>query len=103
MIRYRVDGPRGVPVTFTDHDDHGDYHFEVVFAEGGNLACVYEASRYKDNCNCILMYDRASGESWPRLRYDETSTDPEVRRKWVERFRRVCAENPGLAFPAGFK
>ena len=85
---------------FLDQRHGGEYEFRVAFADSGDLACVYEAHRYQRDSSYILLYDAASGESWPRRR--GSSLDPAVERKWRARYRRVCVSNPGLAFPASF-
>jgi hypothetical protein len=104
MIWYRVDQGTTelVHKTFLEHDDGGEYHFNAVFAEGGRLACVYEVARARVNSYYLLIYDAESGESWPRLRDDETEDMPGVLAKWRARYRRLKAANPGLPAPEPF-
>jgi hypothetical protein len=104
MIYYRVDaGCREVVhTTFLEHDDKGQYEFQVVQADDGRLACVYEVTRAADSHYFLLMYDAESGESWPRLRDDETRQMPDVVAKWRERHRRLKAAHPELPSPEPF-
>jgi hypothetical protein len=104
MIYYQITqhGRTIVPQTFLEHDDHAEYQFKMVLAEGGRLACVYEDTRGRgDNC-LFLMFDPASGESWPRLRDDETTATPGVLDRWRDRYRRLKAEHPVLPSPSCF-
>jgi hypothetical protein len=105
MVYYRVDqqGKELVHTTFLDHDDGGEYQFKVASADEGRLTCVYEVTRAKDNTYYLLIFDAGSGESWPRLRDDETDWKPGVMDKWRERYRRLKAENPDLPTPDRFK
>ena len=104
MVYYRVDagGREVVGATFLEHDDGGEYRFRVALADGGRLACVYEVTRAADNHNFLLMYDAESGESWPRVRDNETNQRPSVVAKWRGRFRRLKAEHPELPSPEPF-
>jgi hypothetical protein len=105
LVFYRVDqrGKELVPTTFLEHDDGGEYQFNVVYADGGRLACVYEITRATLNSYYLLIFDAGSGESWPRLRDNETNSHPGVMDKWRDRYRRLKAENPDLPTPDGFK
>jgi hypothetical protein len=105
MIYYRLDqwDKVLVPMTFLEPDDGGEYQFKVVFADGGRLACVYEKVLAKKYSSYLLIFDADSGESWPRLRDDETESHPGVMDKWRERYRRLKAENPELPTPEPFK
>jgi hypothetical protein len=104
-VYYRIEqgGQEIIPQTFFEHDDGEDYHFSLAFANEGKLACVYEVSRYRKTCYYVLMYDAESGESWPRVREDETRTDVSVRQKWRSRYQRVRSENPEMGIPPGFE
>jgi hypothetical protein len=95
MVYYRVDqGSKNlVHTTFLDHDDRGDYHFDLVFADHGNLACVYEVTRYRQDSSYILIFDAVSGASWPR---SHTPGDEKNLVKWREVYKKIKAENPGL-------
>lgn len=104
MVHYRIDrdGTELVPTTFLDHDDEGSYQFNVLVAEGGRLVCAYEVSRGSENGYMTILYDAASGESWPR---DNANWHfyPAVKRKWRERFERVQREHPGYQMPRGLQ
>jgi hypothetical protein len=104
MVYYRVNAGTQelVPKTFLDHDDGGEYQFRVVQADGGRLACVYDTARAIDHHYFLLMFDADSGESWPRVRDDETNQQPPVVDKWRGRFGRLKAEHPGLPTPDPF-
>lgn len=104
MVYYRVDCGQTelVHTTFLDHDDLGEYRFKVVFADNRRLACVYQVTHAKEHSGLFLMFDDASGESWPRLRDDETPDDPEVIEKWSARFRQLKNENPEIPDVEGF-
>jgi hypothetical protein len=104
MVYYRVDqrGEELVHTTFLEFDDGGEYQFKAAFADGGRLACVYEIARAKDNSYYLLIFDASNGESWPRLRDDETKSDPRVIKKWLQRHCRLKAENPELPTPDEF-
>lgn len=105
MVYYRVDvgGREVIHTTFLDHDDKGEYQFRVVSADGGRLVGVYEVSRAADNHYMMLMYDADSGESWPRVRDDETTGMPAVVAKWRERHGRLLAAHPEFPSPEPFR
>lgn len=105
MVYYRMDagGRELVPTTFREHDDNGSYEFRVVSADGGRLVGVYEASRAADNHSMLLMYDADSGESWPRVRDDETTQMPAVVAKWRERHRQLRVAHPEFPSPEPFR
>jgi hypothetical protein len=105
VVHYRVDaGARElVPTKVLGLDNRGDYRFEVVLADGGRLACVYEVTKARKNSFLLLMYDADSGECWPGdLNDDDASHEPEVVAKWKQRFQRLKAEHPDLPAPAPF-
>jgi len=104
MVYYRIDrdGKELIHTTLLDYDDKGKYEFRVVLAEQGRLVCVYEVTRATKDHHFLLMYDRASGESWPRVRDGETTQMPSVVDKWRERFRRIKAEFPKIPSPEPF-
>jgi hypothetical protein len=100
MVYYRIDrnGTELAPTTFLEHDDGKEYQFKVLVAEGGRLVCVYEVSRGSDNSYLTILYDARSGESWPRDRANWIS-NPEIKRKWRERFERLQREHPSYRMP----
>jgi hypothetical protein len=104
-VYYRVDqqGKEVVHRTFLESDDGGKYVFKAILADAGRLACIYETTRAKSNSSYLLMFDAASGESWPRLGDDETEDVPGVMEKWRERYRRLKTDNPELPTPHAFE
>lgn len=88
-------GQTVVPETWLHLDLGEDQDFDVATAaaDGGNLVCVYDRNAFK---RLFILFDVRSGESWPRLRDDESSSDPAVEAKWAERYHRLLAENPGF-------
>ena len=46
-----------------------------------------------------ILYHRPSGESWPRLLYDETSNQPAVRAKWRTRFGLIRERHAEIPVP----
>jgi hypothetical protein len=56
---------------------------------------VYEVNRWE---HVSVLYDAESGESWPRDG-GNWHMDPDVRRKWRERFERVRREHPDCPVP----
>jgi hypothetical protein len=100
MVFYRIDanGRALATRTFMDHDDGKEYQFNVLVAEGGQLVCVYEVSRGSENGYMTILYDAGSGESWPRDRGLWIS-NPEIKRKWRERFERLQREHPSYRIP----
>jgi len=105
MVYYRVDaGEREVVHTmFLDHDDEGEYQFRMVSADRGRLVCVYEVSRAEKNPFLLLIYDSSKQESWPRKSLEEGGYWDVVAAKWLERYRRIKAENPELPTPSVFR
>lgn len=100
MVYYRIDsgGSELVHTTLREHDDGKAYEFRVAITADGKLACVYETARACSSYY-LLIYDAESGESWPRVREDETRQMPHVQTKWRERYRRLKAEFPELPAP----
>jgi hypothetical protein len=86
-----------VPKTWLDCDDGSDYIFDTAFADRGQLSCVFEVTRARDESTYLLMFDAASGESWPDDRH------PEHLEKWRGRYERLKRENPGLPTPEEFQ
>jgi hypothetical protein len=84
-----------VPTTWLGLDFDFSYDIQVAFAGGKTLVAVYDSELW-DN-GLFIIFDKESGESWPRLRDDEVSYEPDVKRKWGSRYNRLIAENPSLA------
>lgn len=79
------------PKTFFEYDDGSAKHsYSLVFAERQELVGVVE------NGVLVIIQDFQSGESWPRLRDDEVFSDPAVKAKWMNVFKRLKAENPRI-------
>jgi hypothetical protein len=99
-VVYRIDknGAELVPTTITELDDGGDYRFNLLIADGGQLVCVHEVNRGNANSSLNILYDATTGESWPR---DSTNYhfNPETKAKWRERFERVRREHPSFRIP----
>jgi len=104
MVYYRVhrDGRELTHTTYLEGDDEGDYQFDVLLAEGGQLACVYEVNRSKRSSYMVIMYDATSGESWPRDAHNWLH-DAEMRQKWRKRFERIRQEHPDFPMPDGLQ
>lgn len=68
-----------------------------VTAENGDVVGVVDAMR--DEKEVLVLHDFTTGESWPYQPRDvswNTPPDDPRRWKWVEPFKRLRAENPGL-------
>jgi len=74
-----------VPTTYIAIDRNYKFDMKIVFAEKGNLVCVYDTKLWTENV--LFIFDKRSGESWPRLHYPD---------QWVERYARLKLENPNL-------
>lgn len=83
-----------VPQTFLTIDFRYIPDVKIAFAEQGFLVCVYDIKPEGDGF--FIMWDATSGESWPRLRDDEASSNPVVLKKWTDRYKRLKAVNPDL-------
>lgn len=101
VVYYRVDFGRWAvaPTTYLEHDDRSEFVFRLVTADGGRLACVYSEAPPGDRPLVFLVYDAASGESWPRTRVDQGGTTREAEARWRDRVQRLQAEHPGLPDP----
>ena len=99
-VYYRVArGREELTATWSlEGDDGGDYRFAAATADGGQLACVYDADGRREWVT--ILYDAVSGESWPR---DNANvwTNPAIKRKWRERFERLRRECPDCPMPGG--
>jgi hypothetical protein len=95
-IYYQIErkGNIAVPTTSLGLDFHYTYDIKVVFAEHNQLACVYDTKLWTKGL--YVIWDKSSGESWPRLRDDEVSYRPLVQQKWQNRYTRLKLENPTL-------
>jgi hypothetical protein len=99
-VCYDVRGPGGPLVPATCHGAYAIHAPELATAFAGDrrLACVYDAKH-----DWYIIFDKESGESWPRLREDDSPNDLAVKQKWLSRFRRLKAENPRLPVPSYFQ
>jgi|GraSoiStandDraft_4_1057263.scaffolds.fasta_scaffold221497_2 hypothetical protein len=90
------------PLTYIDSDNGNARHsYTTFYAEGGSLVAVLETT--VTPTKIVIMQDFAVGESWPRLRDNEVSTDESVKQKWERVFDRLRRENPQLPKPEYFK
>ena len=89
------------PTTYIGNDSGDDTHqYTVFYAEDESLIAVLETTSTPPEI--IIMQDFKSGESWPRLRGNEVSTDESVRQKWRGIFGKLQRENPQLPKPQYF-
>jgi hypothetical protein len=76
--------------------------FDTVTAEDNNLVGVVQISESGER-DLVILHDFATGESWPRLRDNEVSYAPSVKKKWRRSFDRIQQENPTLRRPSDFE
>ncbi|MBI2807842.1 MAG: hypothetical protein HYX68_22905 [Planctomycetes bacterium] len=82
-----------VPAMFLGSDRGQRFEFQVVFADNGRLACVWQANRAVKGVPWIIIYDNAVRESWPQVWWCEQRSSP---REWEERYFLLQGENPSL-------
>jgi len=80
-----------VPITFIRVHRGGLFDFKTVFAENGHLACVYS-----EGTSDFLFFDLRTEESYPSRRTHAADGRPIPVDRWVERFRILRRENPGM-------
>jgi hypothetical protein len=69
----------------------------VYRAEAGRLTAAYASFRSEyGQQEALVIYDAESGETYPRLRSDETDQMPAVKAKWRDRYSRLMRENADL-------
>jgi hypothetical protein len=77
--------------------DTGEYHtYSLVHAENKSLVGVLDITTKP--FRLIAIYDFRSGDSWPRLRENESYDDAQ-QRKWPIMFQKLSLENPDLISP----
>ena len=98
-LYYRVkkDGREFVPQTLLwfhhDEDDEDDPVEMTSFQTGdGSLVGLHTTPTTSTDCEMFIILDLESGETWPRLRADESASDPAVMVKWRRRYSRLKAE-----------
>jgi hypothetical protein len=74
------------------------FDFKIVFAENGQLACVYNGST-----SAFLLFDLRTEESYPRHSHHDANGRPIPMDRWVERVRILRRENPGMPQVPGFE
>lgn len=98
-LHYRVkkDGRELVPTTVLGHH-HGNDPVEMASfrTDDGSLVGLHRTPTTSSDCLVFIMIDVESGESWPRLGDDESSSDPAVIAKWRRRYSRLKARNRDL-------
>ena len=52
----------------------------------GSVVAVWSSSTARGLDSFVILYHLPSGESWPRLRDDETASQPAVQAKWRARY-----------------
>lgn len=83
-----------VPKTWLGLDFNYKYDIRYAYDASKTLICVYDTHLWDEGL--FVIFDMRSGESWPRLRDDEVSYDPQVTQKWISRYRLLILENPDL-------
>lgn len=84
--------------TYIGSDNGNESHtYTSFFAERESLVAVLETSAAPPHI--VIMQDFNSGESWPRLRDNETASQEFVKQKWQGIFDRLLRENPQLPKP----
>ncbi len=74
-------------------DKEQDFDIATAVADNGTLVCVYDRNAFK---RLFILFDTRNGESWPRLREDESQSNPAVVAKWAKRYQQLLAENPDI-------
>jgi hypothetical protein len=97
--RVRVNGETVVPTTSFDYvfELRASPKYHLVTAANRDVVGVVDAMR--DEKEVLVLHDFTTGESWPYQPRDvswNTPPDDPRRWKWVEPFKRLRAENPGL-------
>jgi hypothetical protein len=88
---------------FDAENSEQPYKFSVIYAKNGAIAGILDVSAFSlSSHKLIAIYDTRINESWPRLRDDEVSHDPEVEKKWLTIFRQLRKENPAIPVPEYF-
>jgi hypothetical protein len=80
-----VSGEMMVPRTFIGVDAGDDFTFRTASAEGGRIACVYEVNRATTDSQYFIIYDSATGASWPR------HSEQHWQQKWRECYHKLRA------------
>ena len=99
-IYYEIteDGRILVPKTYINGDGgHDEHQYMAIFAEGGSLVGVVEATG--GTRVLVVIQDFKTGESWPRVKDDEVSYEEKVVRRHQNLFDRLRKENPALQKP----
>lgn len=87
-----------VPQTYIGLHRGQLFNFKTVFAENGQLACVFS-----EGTSDFLLFDLRTEESYPRHSHHDANGRPIPRDRWVERFRILRRENPGTPQVPGFE
>ena len=84
-----------VPATYLGPAPEGEKPLDIRTASSpdGSIVAVWAPGEL------TILYHRPSGESWPRLRDDETSRMPAVRAKWRARFDLIRRQHAGIPLP----
>lgn len=82
-------------ISFDRNDE--EHAYTLIYAEHFSLVGLVETSTSPHTLRAIYNFN--SGESWPRLRNNESSIDINVKRKWRGIFERLKSENPDLRMP----
>ena len=72
-----------------------DARFEIVFADHGQLACVYTAEPVPFMGNAIV-FDLRTQQTWPYHAYHNHAGHEVPKERWLERFQKLVDENPGI-------
>jgi hypothetical protein len=93
-VYFRLDeGDREIWNHWRGPDNNKKYRFRMVTTEDRLLVCIYDVN--ETDRPLMLLYDVASGHSWPRDEYPKA--------KWRERFQLLKKLHPELPTPSDFQ
>ena len=73
-----------------------DYELVRFQDASGSLLGVHSVEPFGMGEPLLVIFDKESEESWPRLADGELASDPDVRRKWLSRFYQIQSNHPEL-------